>query len=136
RLGAVYGHGIATYMNDGGMDLAPKAALVPIHLPSDIDINELLSAKAVPLLGISAYVDINWSKQFTSAIGYSFDKVDNTNFQEPTAFHRGDYASANLLWAPIDNIRVGAEVRWGKRTDNDGEKGHDMRLQGTFKWSF
>ena len=136
RLGAVYGHGIATYMNDGGMDLAPTAALLPTHLPSNIDINELLEAKAVPLLGISAYVDINWTKQLTSAIGYSFDKVDNTNFQNPDAFHKGQYASANLLWSPVPDLLTGAEFLWGSREDKDGSTGHDFRVQGTFKWSF
>ena len=49
------------------------------------------------LLGVSAYVDLQWSKQWSSAVGYSFTKVDNTNFQDPTAFHKGEYASANLL---------------------------------------
>ena len=34
------------------------------------------------LLGVSAYVDLQWSKELSSAIGYSFTKVDNTNFQE------------------------------------------------------
>src|SRR5205085_5531231 len=31
KLGAVYGRGIATYMNDGGMDLAPTA--LSVRLP-------------------------------------------------------------------------------------------------------
>ena len=31
---------------------------------------------------------------------------------------------------------TGAELLWGQRTDNDGEKGTDLRLQYTFKWSF
>jgi hypothetical protein len=132
RLGAVYGRGIATYMNDGGMDLAPAVSVI------DTEDGKILvpRAEAVKLLGISAYVDVNWSKQFSSAIGYSFDKVDNTNFQEPGAFHRGDYASVNLLWTPAENVMTGAELLWGKRTDNDGETGHDLRLQYTFKWSF
>ena len=132
RLGAVYGRGIATYMNDGGMDLAP--AVATLITPGSIIL--VPRAEAVKLLGISAYLDINWSKQFSSAIGYSFDKVDNTNFQEPQAFHRGDYASANLLWMPADNIVTGAELLWGKRTDKDGDTGTDIRLQYTFKWSF
>ena len=88
------------------------------------------------LLGVSAYVDLQWSKELSSAIGYSFTKVDNTNFQEVTAFHKGEYASVNLLWTPADNVMTGAELLWGQRTDNDGEKGSDLRLQGTFKWSF
>ena len=93
-------------------------------------------AEAIKLLGVSAYVDLQWSKELSSAIGYSFTKVDNTNFQDPTAFHKGEYASVNLLWTPADPIMTGAELLWGKRTDNDGETGTDTRLQYTFKWSF
>jgi hypothetical protein len=94
------------------------------------------SAEAVKLLGISAYVDFNWSKKWTSSIGYSFDKVDNTNFQEASAFHKGQYASVNLLWHPADNVFTGAELLWGRRTDNDGNAGSDFRLQYTFHWDF
>ena len=132
RLGVVYGRGIATYMNDGGMDLAP--AVSTILVPPNIIL--VPRAEAVKLLGVSAYVDFQWSKQWSSAVGYSFAKVDNTNFQEPTAFHRGDYASANLLYAPADNVLAGVEFLWGKRTDNDGDKGTDARVQTSFKWSF
>jgi len=42
----------------------------------------------------------------------------------------------NLLWHPADNAFTGGEVLWGKRTDNNGDKGHDLRLQYSFKWSF
>jgi len=132
RLGVVYGRGIATYMNDGGMDLAPSISTI-FEPPSVILIPE---AEAVKLLGVTAYVDLQWSKKLSSAVGYSFTKVDNTNFQDPTAFHKGEYASANLLYTPADNVLAGLEYLWGRRTDNDGEKGTDSRLQATFKWSF
>jgi hypothetical protein len=132
RLGVVYGRGIATYMNDGGMDLAPAVSTI-LQPPSLILVPR---AEAVKLLGVSAYVDFQWAKQWSSAVGYSFTKVDNTNFQDPTAFRRGDYASVNLLWAPADQILTGAELLWGKRTDNDGESGTDLRLQYSAKLSF
>jgi hypothetical protein len=132
RLGIVYGRGIATYMNDGGMDLAPAISVQTI--PGSILV--VPRAEAVKLLGVSAYVDLQWAKQWSSAVGYSFTKVDNTNFQEDSAFHKGAYASANLLYTPLDNVLIGAELLWGKRTDNDGETGTDTRLQTTFKWSF
>jgi len=132
RLGVVYGRGIATYMNDGGMDLAPAVSTV-VEPPSIILVPR---AEAVKLLGVSAYVDLQWSKKLSSAIGYSFTKVDNTNFQDPTAFHKGEYASVNLLWTPADPIMIGSELLWGKRTDNDGDTGSDLRLQTSFKWSF
>ena len=138
RLGVVYGEGIATYMNDGGMDLAPSAALgpvPPIFPPLPVS-GTLISAEAVPLLGISAYADLQWTPELSSAIGYSFTEVDNTNFQDPTAFHKGEYASVNLLWTPADRVMTGAELLWGRRTDNDGADGDDVRLQYTFKLSF
>ena len=131
RLGIVYGRGIATYMNDGGMDLAPSVSTI-FEPPNVILVPE---AKAVKLLGVSAYVDFQWSKFWSSSAGYSFTKVDNTNFQDATAFHKGEYASVNLLWAR-DSALAGAELLWGRRTDNDGDKGSDLRLQASFKWSF
>jgi hypothetical protein len=138
RLGIVYGKGIATYMSDGGMDLAPSASLIPGPPipPSMIPLNLLLEAEAVPLLGVSAYVELQWAKQLSSTLGYSFTKVDNTNFQQPAAFHKGAYASGNLLWTPADQLMTGVELLWGKRTDNDGETGTDLRLQSSFKYSF
>jgi hypothetical protein len=132
RLGAVYGRGIATYMNDGGMDLAPAVAVE--FGPGGIIL--IPRAEAVKQLGIMAYADLQWSKTLSSALGYSFTKVDNTNFQDPTAFHKGEYASVNLLWTPADNVMTGGELLWGRRTDNDGDKGSDIRLQYSFKWSF
>ncbi|HEX4739601.1 MAG TPA: DcaP family trimeric outer membrane transporter [Allosphingosinicella sp.] len=142
RLGVVYGEGIASYMNDGGMDLAPSANLVPFPAqpifppPPSQPLNELLEARAVPLLGITAYIDLQWTKELSTAIGYSFTEVNNTNFQEATAFHRGEYASTNLLWAPNSRVLTGVELQWGQRTDNNGNKGSDFRAQFTFKVSF
>ena len=132
RLGAVYGRGIATYMNDGGMDLAP--AVSTVVAPGSIIL--VPRAEAIKLFGMSAYVDLQWSKNWSSALGYSFTKVDNTNFQDPTAYENGQYASANLLWTPAENVMTGAELLWGKRTDNDGESGTDLRLQYSVTVSF
>ena len=133
RLGAVYGRGIASYMNDGGMDLGPNVAVIPTE---DARLVLVPSAEAVKLFGMTAYVDLNWSKEWTSALGYSFDQVDNTSFQNATAFHKGQYASVNLMWHPASNIFTGGELLWGKRTDNDGNSGKDLRLQYTVHWDF
>lgn len=128
RLGGVIGQGIASYMNDGGMDLAPKAALVSG--------SPVLQAKAVPLWGVTAYVDLQWSPKWSSSLGYSRTQVDNTNFQAPDAFHSGQYASGNVLWTPVDRVLTGLELLWGKRTDNDGASGDDIRAQFSVKVSF
>jgi hypothetical protein len=132
RLGAVYGRGIASYMNDGGMDLGPNVQVV--QEPGNLIL--IPSAEAVKLFGMTSYVDLNWSKQWTSSIGYSFDQVHNTNFQTDTAFHKGQYASVNLLWHPASGVFTGGEFLWGKRTDNDGNVGTDLRFQYSFHWDF
>ncbi len=123
-LSGVYGHGIASYMNDGGVDLAPEGN------PGS------LGAKAVPLFGIMAYVDHSWTEQLTSSAGYSRTQVQNTSFQSGTAFFRGEYASINLLYSPVKSMLVGGEFLWGRRTDNSGNLGDDLRTQISFKYNF
>ncbi len=129
-LQVVHGNGIASYMNDGGMDIAPNAAYDPATpVPN-------LSAKAVPLTGFMAYYDHYWNSLFSSSIGYSQVEVSNTNFQEDTTFHKAQYASGNLLWTPVKNVMIGGEVLWGKRTDNLGQTGDDVRFQFSVKYDF
>lgn len=123
-LGVVYGEGIASYMNDGGVDLAGDGAI------GDIE------ARAVPLTGIVAYYDHYWNDQWSSSIGYSVTQVENLDQQTTDAFEKGEYASLNLLYTPLRNVLMGAEYLWGRRTDNDGAKGEDDRLQLSVKYSF
>jgi hypothetical protein len=139
RGGVVYGEGIASYMNDGGMDLAPS--VTPVFVPPVLPLPPVqeflvLEARPVQLLGLSAYVDFNWTKQLTSSVGYSQTEVDNTNFQTGDTFKKGQYASGNLLWSPIPRVLTGGEVLWGQRTNRDGTQGEDIRMQFSFKVSF
>ena len=128
RLQVVYGEGIASYMNDGGMDLAPQL----VSPAPDLQ----LRAEAVPLTGVVAYYDHYWSDKWSSSIGYSYTEVDNTNFQDAGAFHRGDYASVNLLTYPGENLMMGVELMWGEREDNNDATGDDTRIQFSVKYSF
>ena len=135
-LQVVYGEGIASYMNDGGMDLAPSAALSICPPVGGVPCPPSLSAKAVPLTGVVAYYDHYWNSMWSSSIGYSFTQVDNTNFQATSAYHKGDYASVNLFAYPASNLSLGGELMWGKRTNNDGSSGDDVRFQFSVKYSF
>jgi hypothetical protein len=136
HLSAVYGDGIASYMNDGGTDLAPElrggVAQPIVGAPPAGS----LAGKAVPLLGLVAYYDHYWTSQLSSSIGWSMVRVDNTSFQSPDAFKQADYASANLLWTPDRRILIGAELLWGDREDFNGASGEDTRIQFSFKYSF
>ncbi|HUO91176.1 MAG TPA: DcaP family trimeric outer membrane transporter [Rhizomicrobium sp.] len=121
----VYGEGIANYMNDAQTDLAPRSLF-----PGDI------RPKAVPLLGIVAYYDHYWNDEWSTSLGYSLVQLYNTNLQEPSAFHKGQYASINLLYTPASDILIGVEGLWGERNDFNGASGHDMRVQFSVKYNF
>jgi hypothetical protein len=129
-LSVVHGNAIASYMNDGGMDVAPTA--LPSVNPGPV----LIAGEAVPLTGVMAYYDHYWNSMFSSSIGYSQDQVTNTNFQSPAAFHKGQYASVNLLAYPADKVMIGIEALWGKLYNNDGTSGDDVRFQLSVKYDF
>jgi hypothetical protein len=123
--GLVTGAGIATYMNDGGVDMAPTTAIVATT-----------DAQAVDLTGISIYYDHYWNASWSSSIGYSYDEVDNLAGQQGNAFKKGEYFSANILHTPVENLLVGAELLWGQRTDFNGADGDDVRIQFSLKYNF
>jgi hypothetical protein len=136
HLGVVYGDGIATYMNDGGVDMAPN--VLPVVTPPIAGVPPVLSleAEAVPLLGLTAYFDHYWNDQWSSSIGWSQTRIDNTSFQTADAFRSAQYASVNLLYTPDSRILMGGELLWGQREDNDGDHGEDFRIQFSFKYNF
>lgn len=131
RAGYVFGEGIASYMNDGGMDAGPDQGLLPDgSLPGGTKLD------AVELQGLSLYYDRWWNDQWSSSAGYSVTKVDNTVGQLDDTYEKGQYASVNLLYYPVQNMMVGAELIWGELKVKDGRDNDDTRLQVSFKYNF
>ena len=129
RLQYVYGEGIENYMNDAPVDVAPELNLGNPALR--------IKGKAIPMYSFTAYLDHNWSSQWSSAIGYSELVMHNTNLQLPDAFHEGQYASANLLYSPFKSFMTGGEFQYGKRKNfSSGFNPNDYRIQFSFKYSF
>jgi hypothetical protein len=121
-------------MNDGGMDVAPTATYPPAVTPPQPE--PTLQGEAVPMTGVELYYDHYWNSKFSTSLGYSFNEVTNTNFQATDAYHKGQYASVNLLMYPTERVMAGVEFLWGERTDNDGTTGKDARFQFSAKYSF
>lgn len=126
RAGGVYGEGIASYFNDGGTDLAPELNTGSL----------LVEAQPAEIYGVMAYFEQNWNDQFSSAIGVSRTNLENTNLQAGDAFHRGDYASVNLLYKPHPSLLIGGELLYGQREDNNGDTGDDVRVQFSMRYSY
>jgi len=129
----VYGAGIQNYMNDATVDVGIKRATT---LPSDttaaIDI-----AEALPMYGVVLFYDHNWTKQWSSTIGYSRLETENSDGQLASAFKTGQYALVNLLHYPVPNVMIGGELQWGQRANNsDGWTSDDFRIQFSFKYNF
>jgi len=129
RLQAVYGEGVENYMNDAPVDVGAK--LQPGNTRTPVD------GEPLPLLGLVAFVDHNWSPKASSSIGWSMLDIDNSNGQGDNAFSEGHYALANILFYPAKNVMFGPEIQWGNRKNfRDGFTSDDLRFQFSVKYNF
>ncbi len=115
------GQAIASYMNDGGVDLAPGQGL---------------RAETVPSIGWLAYYNHAWSDKWSSTVGFSQHQQKNTDGQTGTAFRRGSYGNVNLLYTPAKNVLTGLEFVFGGLEQKSGASATDYRLQFSTKVSF
>jgi len=129
RASVVYGEGIQNYMNDAPVDVGIENNLGNSRTP--------IVGKALPLLGIVAFLDLNWNANWTSTVGYSMIDIDNSEGQSDNAFKKGQYALANLLYYPTPSVFLGPEIQWGKRENfRDGFTSDDFRIQFSAKYNF
>jgi hypothetical protein len=129
KASGVYGEGIQNYMNDAPVDIGIENNFVNPTTP--------ILGKALPLWGVVLFYDRTWGERWTSTAGYSRLDIDNSSGQAPSAFKRGDYALANLLYHPASNVFLGGELQWGRRENNsDGFSVDDFRVQFSAKYNF
>jgi hypothetical protein len=129
RGSLVYGEGIQNYLNDASADIGVQTDFSNPVLP--------IRGKAIPLVGVTAFLDLNWSDKWTSTVGFSMQDNDLPDGQSDDTFAEGFYALANLLWHPVSNVMVGAELQWAERDNfRDGYSSDDFRVQFSAKYSF
>lgn len=129
RGSVVYGEGIQNYMNDATVDIGVVENFSDPVRP--------IYGEAIPMLGIVAFLDLNWSDQWTSTIGYSMLDNDLPNGQSPSSYEKGQYALANILYHPTPKVMYGLELQWGERQNfTDGFSSDDTRLQFSAKYNF
>jgi hypothetical protein len=128
KLAVVYGEGIQNHMNDSPVDVGIETNFGDPARP--------VVGKALPIVGTSAFLDHVWSDRWTTSIGYSRQDIDNSNAQAGDAFHKGEYALANLLYSPVPNAMVGGEFQWGRRKNVNNFTFDGYKLQFSFKYNF
>jgi len=129
RGAVVYGEGVQNYMNDAPVDIGIKNNFSNPTTP--------IVGVALPVLGITAFVDHKWNDKFTTAAGYSSIDIDNSDGQQGNAFHHGQYVAANLMYYPVQNAMMGVEFQWGDRKNfTDGWYTSIRKVQLSFKYNF
>jgi DcaP outer membrane protein len=129
KFQVVYGEGIENYMNDAPVDIGIKNNLTNPIKP--------ILGVPLPILGVVAFLDHNWSERFSTSVGYSLVHIKNSDAQLPSDFHQGHYALGNLLYHPIKAVTMGGEFQWGRRVNfRDGFNVNDYRIQVSFKYDF
>ena len=112
----VYGEGIENYMNDAPVD---------VGIENELSSNPRtpIEGKALPVLGVVALPRPQLERQVDEH-GRLLDASTSTTptARRPSAFKKGQYALANMLYYPVQGRDVlGPEVQWGKRENfNDG----------------
>jgi hypothetical protein len=125
----VYGQGVENYMNDAPVDVGV------VNNPGNV--RTPIKGKALPVMGIVAFLDHNWTSKLSTAIGYSSCHITNTELAKGTAYENGQYAIVNLVTTPFKNFLAAAELEYGQRTNFDGSyTANDVKLQFSFKYNF
>ena len=133
RLQALYGEGVENYMNDAPVDVATKASTDP---------TKSFDAEALPVTGLVAFLDHTWNPKWSTAVGWSYENIDNSEGQAASAFHVGNYALVNAMYTPVPNVMLGPEVQWINRENKGGppggfdEKTDNLAFQFSFKYNF
>jgi DcaP outer membrane protein len=135
------GEGVQNYMDDADADIGVKRVYNNPKSP--------LTGKAIPMVGITAFMDFAWNDRLSSSIGYSGIRNKTLESQLQTSFESGDYALTNLLYYPVKNVMVGLELQWAARKNNDfagdtdynfppakGNSASDVKLQCSFRYVF
>jgi hypothetical protein len=111
----VFGDGIGSYRS------------LPDAVPSAAD-----EIAVLPLLGWMVGVTHDWNDALSSNFTYAENQLDNTAFQPAGDVHRTTYLAANLIWNPMERVRVGIEYLYGLRENVGREVGVANRVQVSF----
>jgi len=110
----LFGEGIGSYRDLP--DAAPTAA------------NQ---AGLLPMFGWMVGVTHDWNESLSSNFTYAQNDLGTTAFQAPADVDQTTYLAANLIWSPLERVKVGVEYLHGTRQNVNGAMGAAHRLQAS-----
>lgn len=130
-----YGKGVGRYLNDlstvGGGDAVfdPQGKLRPLPVFAGYVSYRHNWPKGWRVLK-------SWPGTFSSNLIFSWVSIDNYDFQDDKAYKSTLRASANFIYLPTNNFRLGAELLWGKRKNKDNSSGDATQVQISARYNF
>jgi hypothetical protein len=126
HLQLVYGEGIENYIRDAPEDIAIRTTGT-----------NSIEGVALPITGFVGFYDHYWNDKFSSTIGYSSVKINNSNGQESSAFKMGEYVLTNLIYTPVKDVMLELELQYLERKNfSDAWTTTDPRIQFSFRFNF
>lgn len=122
RFQTVYGAGIGSYNNDGGI--------------ADGWFDGSDNLKAIQTFqGYGAFQHW-WIDSLRSNAVFGYVYADLRKTQPEDALQQTMYFAGNLIWSPIEQMDIGAEFLWGQRENNNDAIGSARRIQFSTKYAF
>jgi hypothetical protein len=121
-----YGEGFSHYVNDLGSIGEPDAIF-------DQTTGQL---NAIPVFAMYIAFQKWWSPNIRSNFNYGYVDIDNQVGDPAEAYKNTHRFIGNVIWSPIARIDLGAQLLFGSRTNDDGEKGKAKQLQLSAKYRY
>ena len=131
RLQVVYGEGVENYMNDAPVDIGIQEQ--PLGNPVTPVVG-----KALPVLGLVAFLDHTWNAKWTSTVGYSLRRTSPTATARPPTPSRRASTRSRTSCTTRPRTSSSAPRSSGATRDNfsDGFTSNDFRIQFSVKYNF
>tara|TARA_R110002049_G_scaffold4601_1_gene31633 strand:- start:12085 stop:13641 length:1557 start_codon:yes stop_codon:yes gene_type:complete len=111
----LFGEGIGSYR--GLPDAAPSSAT---------------TADILPLFAWMVGVTHDWNDRFSSNFTYAANNLENAPLQSAGDLRETSYLAANLIWSPLERVKVGVEYLYGTRENFDRASASAHRVQTAF----
>jgi hypothetical protein len=129
KIQGVYGQGIENYIADAPADIGLQS--------NPGNPSQPFKGKALPVFGFFSFAEISWSRTLQSSVGYSLEKIKNSDLQSANDFRKGQYGLINLRYNPVRNATVGIEYQYGRRDNfSDGFHSTGNKIQVSFEFNF